>query len=136
MSHRLSIVAFTLVWAALGCQRKAPEDDAAQDLFEIGRACGVVQSARNRPPRSIDEIRQVLVDMHTEGVGGEPDQVLTSRDGQPYEIVYGKRLYERSKELLAFEKTGDGTRRFVLTVDREILQVDEAEFARMHRSSP
>ena len=63
---------------------------------------------------------------------GKPDEVLTSsRDGQPYVIILGADLgATRSGEVLAYEKKGAGGKRYVLSMDFNVGQISDADFAK------
>jgi hypothetical protein len=116
-----------------GCSSPAAsdEDENTTDLRSIGRAYDAVIGMRNKPPRSVGEIKQVLVDFHDVGWVGPPDEVLiSSRDGQPYVIILGADLgAEVSKDVLAYEKKGAEGKRYVLLTSRDVLQMSEDEFA-------
>jgi hypothetical protein len=116
-----------------GCSSPAAseEDETTTDLRSIARAYDSVIGMRKKPPRSVDEIKQVLVDFHDVGWVGPPDDVLiSSRDGQPYVIVLGVDLgAEISKDVLAYEKNGAEGKRYVLLTSRDVMQMTDDEFA-------
>jgi len=121
-----------IVWSA-GCSAtpKSTEDENSTDLREIAKAYAVTISLHRRPPKSIEEIKKVLEDLHEAKMVGKPDEVLTStRDGQPYVIILGADLgATRSPDILAYEKKGAGGKRFVLSMDFNIVQMTDADFA-------
>lgn len=84
---------------------------------------------RGRPPRSVEDLlpifRQASID--------DPDGALTSsRDGQPFVIVWGLDLAGRhagTSTPLAYEREGrDGTR-LLVTCGQQLRELSEEEFA-------
>lgn len=125
-----------------GCSSEevSPDDEAIADLGSIARAYDAVIGMHRKPPRSVDEIKQVLVDFHDVGWVGPPDEVLvSSRDGQPYVIILGVDLgAEISRDVLAYEKNGADGKRYVLLTSRDVLAMTDeaflaATFAMRHR---
>jgi hypothetical protein len=118
---------------ALGCSQgvKPREDETTMDLRHIARAYGIIQSAHNRPPKDVDEIKAVLADLHAAQMNGPPEEVLTSsRDGQPYVILLTVNLGSApGNDIFIYETTGKDGARYVLTTGFEVRQVPDAEFA-------
>ncbi|MCI0359464.1 MAG: hypothetical protein L0211_13390 [Planctomycetaceae bacterium] len=135
MLRQLCAVFFAAAIAAAssGCssQAQSGEDETTTDLRSIARAYDSVIGMRRKPPRSVDEIKQVLVDFHDVGWVGPPDEVLiSSRDGQPYVIILDVDLgAEISKDVLAYEKKGAEGKRYVLLTSRDVIQMTDDEFA-------
>jgi hypothetical protein len=132
-----ALAAISLLWAvvvAAGCSGapKSTEDENTTDLREIAKAYSVTISAHRRPPKSLDEIKSVLADLHEANLVGKPEDVLkSSRDGQPYVIILGADLgATRSGEVLAYEKKGAGGKRYVLSMDFNVGQISDADFAK------
>jgi hypothetical protein len=118
---------------AVGCSSAVQprEDETTMDLRHIARAYGVIQSAHNRPPKDVDEIKAILTDLHAGQLSGPPDEVLTSaRDGQPYVIVLTVNLGSApGNDIFIYEQVGKDGSRYVMTTALEVRQVPDAEFA-------
>ena len=129
----ISLLGSLLVVAALGCtsKDKNAEDETSVDFRNISRAYDVVIDSKKRPPRDVDEIRQVLAELHAANLNPAPEDVLiSSRDKQPYEIIFGVKLGDTvSDEIFIYEKTGAEGIRYVMTTSRDIRQIPAAEFA-------
>jgi hypothetical protein len=139
-THRRRVASLVAGWlcaalaiAITGCSStpKSTEDETTTDLREIAKAYAVTISLHRRPPRSLEEIKKVLGELHEAKMVGKPEEVLTSsRDGQPYEIILGADLgASRSPEILAYEKQGKDGTRYVLTMTYDVQQLSDAEFA-------
>ena len=115
-----------------GCSKASNgEDETTTDLRQIARAYGVVIGGKNRPPKNIEEIKQVLSDLHKDGLNPPADEVLTSsRDNEPYVVIMGANLGGvKSTEILVYEKKGADGKRYVLDMNYEVQQLTDAEFA-------
>src|SRR5690349_9665042 len=121
-----------LAVVAAGCSGAATssEDETTRDLRQISRAYDGILSWKNKPPRAVEEIRNFLADLHKDGQGGKPEDVLTSsRDGQPYVIVLGVDLgAKRSTDIFIYEKNGKDGLRYVMQTSREVRQITDADF--------
>ena len=108
-----------------------PKDEAFTDFHEIGRAYSFIIGQKNRPPKSVAEIREVLENLHQAGLVGEPSKaMLSSRDGEPYVIILGAPLGEIvSNDILAYEQKGKEGHRYVLRMSREIDLISDEVFA-------
>lgn len=127
-------VAFTTLaaLAASGCSKSGSSEDAtATALRQIAKAYSVPISSKQRPPQSLDEIKQVLKDLHTDGMNPPADEVLVSpRDKQPYVIILGAMLgTQMSGDILIYEKAGAEGKRYVFTMNYEVKQLTDDEFA-------
>jgi hypothetical protein len=118
----------------VGCSGKhaAREDATTLELRQLAQAYESVQSTRHRPPKNIDELRQVLQEFHDARFGDPPDEVLTSnRDGLPYEIIFGLDLgAEVSHDIFIYEQKGAEGFRYAMTISRMVKQIPDGEFAR------
>jgi hypothetical protein len=135
MRRRFALVALCTLFSLsglVGCTSKpvVKEDEAAQDLSNIGMAYGFVVTGDFHPPRDIAEIKKVLDGLHRMGKTPPTDEVLvSSRDGEPYVIILGARLGEViSQDILAYEKKGADGKRYVLLMDRSVRQLSDEEF--------
>lgn len=118
---------------ACGCAEKHEprEDETTMDLRHIVRAYGIIQSAHNRPPKDLGEIKSILADLHAADLSGAPDEVLTSaRDGHPYVVLLTVNLGSApGNDIFIYEKSGKDGTRYVMTTALDVLQVPDAEFA-------
>jgi hypothetical protein len=116
----------------IGCMSKpaAREDETTTDMRHISGVFEAMQGFHNRPPKSMDEIRNMLADLHKDGRNEEPEKVLTSsRDNQPYVIVLGAKMGDDPKDaLVIFEKTGKDGTRYAMTAGRHVLQLTDDQF--------
>lgn len=126
-----SLFAFVALALALaGCSKPVlAEDRAAANLRKIGQAYELAADLRNRPPRTVEEVRRMFKEL---GETRAPDELLRSpRDGQPYVIVFGAAFDVDDRDtLLAYEKNGAEGARYVLTLGREVKLMKDEEFAR------
>jgi hypothetical protein len=128
----LACAAVSLLPLAGGCtQSGSGEDETTTDLRQIGRAYGVILGGKNRPPKDIEEIRQVLSELHTDGLNPPAEEVLTSpRDKEQYVVIMGANLGAgKSGDILAYEKKGADGKRYALDMSYEIRQLTDDEFA-------
>lgn len=123
-----------LVLAGCGGPEPAQEDDTTKDLRQISSAYEVIMSGKNRPPKSMDEIRQVLSELHAAGMGDAPDEVLvSSRDGQPYVVKLGVELGSGAGGVFAHEQTGVDGKRYVMTMSRDVSLMSNEEFSQLNK---
>ena len=119
-------------WVALlGCSSKPTprsEDPGASNLRKIGQAYDHFTDMKHRAPRNDDELKPMLKELEPKA---DPDQILQSkRDGQPYVIHYGPKMDSDTRSvILAHEKDGAEGKRYVLTLDRMVIEMSDAEFA-------
>ncbi len=82
----------------------------------------------NRPPISVEELWPILESAKVD----DPVSYLTStRDGQPYVIIWGLDLGGRhlgSNAPLAYEELGKEGKRLLVTCNQEVKELSEAEF--------
>jgi hypothetical protein len=103
-------------------------DPAQERLLTVGQAYSQFNYDKDRPPRGPQDLKDYLAK------SPGPDQVLQSpRDGQPFVICWGVDLrvppeWAKSRPALAYEKSGSGGRRFVLTTMRNVELVADADF--------
>lgn len=120
--------------AAAGCQSNSGprEDETTMDMRQIAAVFESIQGFNNRPPKTLDEIKKFLADLHIDKRCDEPDKVLTSsRDGQPYVIVLGATFGSgEPDEIIIFEKTGAEGTRYTMNSGRIVQQLTDAEFQR------
>ncbi|WP_425619296.1 hypothetical protein NA78x_003034 [Anatilimnocola sp. NA78] len=126
-------LAALLLVTACTVKPKSREDETTTDFRQISRVFETTQNFYNRPPKDLAEIRSMLADFHKDGLNDEPDQVLTSsRDNEPYLIVLPARLgSEPADSIVLCEKTGLDGVRYVMTQNRQVRQVPEAEFRQL-----
>ena len=128
-----ALVAAVMALATGGCSKSASsEDETTTDLRQIAKAYGVILSGKQRPPQSLDEIKQVLTDLHTDGMNPPADEVLTSpRDKQPYVIILGAKLgTQMTGDVLIYEKDGAEGKRYVFLMSYEVKQLTDDDFAK------
>ena len=137
MLRRWLVAAVLLVGSLLvaggGCSRSASTEDATTTaLRQIAKAYSVILMGKQRPPQSMDEIKQVLTDLHTDGLNPPADQVLVSpRDKQPFVIIMGARLgTQMTGDVLIYEKDGAEGKRYAFLMTQEVRQLTDDEFAK------
>jgi hypothetical protein len=116
-----------------GCSSKpvSREDEQTQDLNCIARAYGIIVNADHHAPKNVEEIKKLLSGLHKADIVPDPEEILVStRDGQPYVIIYGVNLgmVAPSPEILAYEKKGAEGKRYVLLMSRDVRQITDEEF--------
>ena len=93
---RVMLIACAALWVLplAGCtQSGTGEDETTTDLRHIARAYGVILGGKNRPPKDIEEIRQVLSELHTDGLNPPAEEVLKKY----VEATGGAEAYEALK---------------------------------------
>jgi hypothetical protein len=121
---------FVVLSAELGCAEKSrgPEENkAANHLRKIAQAFDLAQY-KGSAPKNAEEIKPLLKQLSKDE---EPDAMLRSpNDGEPYEVAWGARLDRQTdlKAILAYEKKGVDGKRYVITVARIVLQMNDADF--------
>jgi hypothetical protein len=116
-----------------GCSKSGSSEDATTTaLRQIANAYSVPIKASQRPPKTLDEIKQVLTDLHTDNMNPPADEVLISpRDKQPYVIILGAMLGTQiSGDILIYEKNGAEGKRYVFTMSYDVKQLTDDEFAK------
>ena len=131
--HMLKSLSIAAILLLSGCADKSGprEDETTLDFRQISQAYESVQSTKHRPPKDVDELKQVLQEFHDAKFGDPPDEVLTSdRDGQPYGIVFGLDLGAAvSHDIFIYEQKGAEGTHYVMTMSRNVLQIPDADFA-------
>ena len=78
-----------------------------------------------RPPQKVDELLPIFEKARIE----DPQSFLTStRDGQPYVMIYGKRPPNVHRDLVGYEQTGVDGKRYVAFTLGNVEEVDETRF--------
>ena len=118
--------------AGCGGSTASSPPEAVKDFQEIARAYDMIVAGKNRPPKTVDELREILLELHTYHTVGDPAEALrSSRDGEQYVIVMGVNFGAVvSGDILAYEKKGKEGKRFVLRLSRNVDEVTDEEFAR------
>jgi hypothetical protein len=114
-----------------GCTKPVSrEDEQTNDLNNIARAYGIIVNDSHRPPRGVEELKTLLSGLHKADMVPDPEEIfVSSRDGQPYVIIYGANLGTvSSPEILAYEKKGADGKRYVLLMSRDVRQLTDQEF--------
>jgi hypothetical protein len=102
-------------------------------LVQVGLAYRDASNALKRGPESIKELKTYLKKY------GDPDALLVSpRDGQPYQIVWGllplrPTKTAQMKRFLAYEKSGKDGKRYALDFMMKVYLLSEEEFTQMQR---
>ena len=81
-----------------------------------------------RPPKSSEELMPIF---ERAGIKNPQDDLLSTRDGKPYVIIWGLDLegqFLGSELPLAYEKDGHEGRRFMVTCCQALLEVAPEEF--------
>jgi hypothetical protein len=122
-------LAVLLGFALSGCSPPKPEvDETELNLRRIAQAYVLVISARGRPPKDVEQLKQQFKEL---GESRDPDTILRSpRDGQPFVIAFAVPLNEVSRNLvLAYEREGKDGKRYVLMAGHDIKELTDEEFA-------
>jgi hypothetical protein len=134
-----AVASGVLIAVLIGCtvKPKSREDETTTDFRQISGVFDMLQGFHNRPPRDLEEIRKNLAELHKDGQNEEPDKVLTSsRDNEPYVIMLGARLgSEPGDAIVIFEKKGLDGVRYVMTANRQVLQLNEEQFRQAQLAS-
>jgi hypothetical protein len=130
---RTCLAALGLGIGVAGCSKteivvNKPLAPAHENLMYIGTAYIHYISQYDKPPANADQLKPFLKEF------GNPDDLLRSpRDGQPYVICWGVNIlkptpWANSTPVLAYEQTGDGNKRYVLTTMRSVVQLSRQDF--------
>jgi hypothetical protein len=102
--------------ALTGCSRHKKVADPFEkpefrtNLESIGQAYRKASTQLKHPPKNAEELKPFLKEF------GDPDSILVSpHDGQPYVILWGRDISNRSLQIIAHERQGVNGTRFVLT---------------------
>jgi hypothetical protein len=143
--NRLATRAFSGILSIIACaclpacsSSKSPprtEDPGVTNLRKIGQAYEHFTSEKHRAPRNDDELKPMFNEL---GDNTNPDEILRSkRDGQPFVIYYGAKMDSDARDVvLAHEKDGADGKRYVLTLDRMVVEMSDAEFASAKFAGP
>lgn len=135
-----------LVLPLFGCGSK--RENVAQiqsNLRPLAMFYGQFQGRNGRAPASEVEFKAYLralppADLTTWGATDVDGLFVSSRDGQPYVVLYGdaakKAPGPADSRVIAYEKTGVGGKRFVATVLGSVEEVDEARFGQLVSNPP
>ena len=108
---------------------RIPEDHAR--LESIVTVYAYACRDLGRPPESVDDLTPIFKKANV----ADPQAYLTStRDGQPYVIVWGIDLESRdlnSAIPLAYEQVGKDGKRLVVTCNQQVQEFSETEFAQI-----
>ena len=128
----LSLSAVVLFAVVAGCGTNAEPEDVVQqrsNMRSLAVAYGnFTKSNRGRVPKSEKTFRAWIEKQGPDfltnlGVENVDDIFISTRDNEPYVVVYGKQ-----KRIVAYEKVGVAGKRFI-TDDLGVTQeVDEAKF--------
>ena len=100
-----------------------------ENLAKVREAYNAAYAGLKRGPKNMNELTPYLKKV------GNPDELLRSRSGEPYEIVWGVNPRGFSKQaespiVIAYEKTGVGGKHYVATAMGVVILSDE-ELARV-----
>jgi hypothetical protein len=126
LSLRMALLVLP-VCAGCSAQQEAEVAGPRKSLRAINTAYTRATDKLNRPPANLKELLPYLKEQ------GEPDQLLRSTDdGQEFVILWGvdRRAAQGAKkkaQVIAYEKTGSGGKRYVLCA-RAVLHMTDEEF--------
>jgi hypothetical protein len=129
----LRLIAAMPVAAMFGCgpteTHSGPTDDIG-NLRGIARVYTMANRDLGRPPRNVDELKNILAPAMD-----NPESVFRSqRDGQEFVIVWGLDMVGRdlnSPTVLAYERTGVDGKRLVVNCAGNVTEVSEADFSKL-----
>lgn len=136
----LSLVLMLLVIASVGCggTQSASQETESSNLKPLAVFYGrYVAQHRGQPPANEAEFKKFLSSLPPEelqqfAVDSVESLLVSSRDGQPYVVVYGKPtgppLGPGGMPIIAYEQTGVNGKRFVASSIGGIEEVDAARF--------
>jgi len=120
------------LFLSVGCGEKTESEDVVEQRSNMRTLCvaygNYTKSHRGRPPQSEKSFRAWIEkegpDFLTNlGIDNLDDIFISTRDNEPYVIVYGKK-----KRIVAYEAVGVDGKRFISDNLGVTTEVDEAEF--------
>ena len=99
-----------------------------------------VSQHRGQPPQDEEAFRKYLSTITAEelkgfGIASVDEMLISKRDGQPYTILYGPPTGPATgpggTPIIAYETQGVDGKRFVASSIGGVVEVDEAEFAKL-----
>jgi hypothetical protein len=139
---RLWCVLATCVWL-LGCggTRTASQVTEESTLKPVAVFYSrYISQHGGRPPADEAAFRKFLEGLSPDelksfGVSSIDEMLVSKRDGQPYKILYGPPsgppLGPGGQPIIAYESKGVSGKRFVASSVGGVIEVDDAEFARL-----
>ena len=123
--------------AAAGCGqpevKPLSEDEmvAVRHFQRIGAAYNRAYQAKRKPPASANDLRPYL-----KPEPGEPDPLVSPRDGQPVVVVFGlapdvRPASDDEQMIVAYEQQGVNGRRMMVDVRGMVHTVTDKEFAQI-----
>ena len=130
------LLALAIAASVIGCAETEDPESAKMTSNMRGLAVAYGQFSsrhRGRPPKSEKELR-AFIEKEMGGVTyaesynmtSVDDLFISSRDNEPYEVIYGKK-----SKIVAYEKVGVDGKRFVAHDLGAAEEVDEATFAEL-----
>ena len=125
------MVSVLLVACMIGCSGVEPVEtqQLRSNMRGLAIAYGRFMSKhRGRPPKSEQQLRDFVDSLGADflqlaDVESVDDMFISSRDGKPYVVLYGKRA-----EIVAYEQEGVDGKRFVATSVGSTEEMDEDRF--------
>ena len=141
----LGLVVFCAFLA--GCSsHQANLEQEQSNLKPLALFYGQFQGQRGRPPASEAEFKEHLRSMTPQdfaawGVTDLDSIFVSSRDNQPYVVLYGDAAKNAPRgpadsPVIAYEKVGVGGKRFVASVLGAVEEVDEQRFKQLVATAP
>lgn len=131
---------------AAGCgSQKENVAQLQSGLKPLAMIYGQFQGRNGRPPANEAEFKAYVQsvpaqDLAAWGATDASTLFVSSRDGQPYVVLYGDAAKQApgppDSRVIAYEKTGVGGKRFVANVLGSVEEVDETRFRQLVPGAP
>lgn len=128
---RLAGLSLAVIAFSAGCSRnpvKSPMSAGEANLNTIANAYTDTVQRNGRGPANQEQLKKGLEQI-TAVIGGSPDDILVSpNDGEPYVIIYNINLRSGGTPILAYEKKGNGAKRWIVDLRKVARHMTEEEF--------
>lgn len=123
----------------VGCRSREADDEVARRGSNLQSLAGMyrmyVSQHGGNPPSNETEFKTFIRDQGLEhfkafDIATVDDLFLSPRDGHPYVVVYGKGP-ETMPDIVAYEREGTASGRWIVSAMTVVAEVDEAEFQQL-----
>jgi hypothetical protein len=133
---RLVVGLAALVPVLSGCGPRLPDREpvpARTKILKFASLCTAYTASQKKKPSNIEELKSWAKTLNKSelerfGIDDLGSAFVSPRDNQPYVIVKSNR--SGPGDVLAYEKTGEGGKHYIVTPMGSALELDEAELQR------